>query len=242
SAFLALALKGKAISKGEAVGSWLYTVAYRAALQLRGSAGRAEPCDPQLLDRLAAPPAGDVGARELRTGVDAGVRRPREKYRAAFILCYLEGLTNEEAAQRLGRPVGTIVSRLARARQWLRHRLAGRGLAPAVVVSLLSAKAGRASLPAHLTEEVTRAASLVAAGKAAGAVSPTVAALTHGVLRAMCKSKIVTIAFIVLAVAALGVIGTSVSLVDQNQQRSRAAWYEAQAAFAQPPNPGFSPT
>jgi RNA polymerase sigma factor (sigma-70 family) len=243
SAFLALALKGNAISKGEAVGSWLYTVAYRAALQLRGASRLPHSCDPHALDRLAAPAPGEAGARELRAALDEEVRRLPEKYRAAFVLCYLEGLTNEEAAQRLGRPVGTVVSRLARARHWLRRRLTGRGLAPAVVVSLLSARAARSTLPALLTEEVTRAAALVAAGKAAEAVSPAVAALTHGVLRAMCKSKMVTIALIVLAVAALGVIGTSISLVDQNQQRSAVAWYEAQAAFAQQPNPsGFSPT
>ena len=36
-----------------------------------------------------------------------------ERYRSAVVLCYLEGLTHEAAADRLGRPVGTVRSRLA---------------------------------------------------------------------------------------------------------------------------------
>jgi RNA polymerase sigma factor (sigma-70 family) len=237
SVFFALALKGDAISKGEAVGSWLYTVAYRAALQVRGTTKLPQTLDPRLLDRMTAPAGEQVAARELRIALDEEVRRLPEKYRATFILCYLEGLTNEEAAQRLGRPVGTVVSRLARARDWLRRRLTGRGLAPAVVVSLLSAKATRAALPTRLAEEVTRAATLVAAGKAAGAVSPTVAALTQGVLQAMCKSKLTVVALIVLSVVVLGALGTSFSLVQESERR--AAWQEASVAYARqfPPTP-----
>lgn len=39
------------------------------------------------------------------------------------MLCYLEGLTNEEAARRLGCPKGTVQSRLSRGRDRLRERL-----------------------------------------------------------------------------------------------------------------------
>ena len=43
----------------------------------------------------------------------------RERYRAAIVLCYLEGHTCEAAARRLGWPVGTVKSRLARGRKRL---------------------------------------------------------------------------------------------------------------------------
>ena len=49
---------------------------------------------------------------------------------AAVILCLLEGLTPEQAAEHLGWPVGTVHSRLARGRERLRGRLSRRGLAP----------------------------------------------------------------------------------------------------------------
>ena len=39
------------------------------------------------------------------------------------MLCYLEGLTTEEASLRIGCPQGTILSRLSRARERLRRQL-----------------------------------------------------------------------------------------------------------------------
>ena len=56
------------------------------------------------------------------------VQRLPERYRAAVVLCYLEGLTHEEAADRLGWPVGTVKGRLSRSRDLLRSRLTRRGL------------------------------------------------------------------------------------------------------------------
>ncbi len=58
------------------------------------------------------------------------VRRLPEKYRAVVALCYWQGLTQEQAAAQLGCPLGTVRSRLARARDKLRKRLTLRGLAP----------------------------------------------------------------------------------------------------------------
>ena len=45
-----------------------------------------------------------------------------------MLLCYFEGLTHEEAATRLGCPIGTVKGRLARARDLLRKRLVRRGV------------------------------------------------------------------------------------------------------------------
>ncbi len=38
-----------------------------------------------------------------------------QRYRVVLVLCYLEGLTQQQAAERLGWPLGTVQSRLARA-------------------------------------------------------------------------------------------------------------------------------
>jgi RNA polymerase sigma factor (sigma-70 family) len=130
--FLTLACKAGSIGNQEVVSSWLYKVAYRIALRAKASATKRATHEQPLVDCLAggsiAPP-DEAAWRELGPLLDAEVRRLPEKYRAAFVLCYLEGKTNEEAARELGCPKGTILSRLSRARERLRKRLNQRGLA-----------------------------------------------------------------------------------------------------------------
>ena len=79
------------------------------------------------------------------------VRRLPEKYRAVVALCYWQGLTQEQAAAQLGCPLGTVRSRLARARGKLHTRLTRRGLAPlaglvAAALESRSAEAARLAL------------------------------------------------------------------------------------------------
>ena len=52
---------------------------------------------------------------EDRPEIHDEIARLPEKYREPVVLCYLEDLSVEVAAQRLGCPEGTILSRLARA-------------------------------------------------------------------------------------------------------------------------------
>jgi RND family efflux transporter MFP subunit len=58
------------------------------------------------------------------------IDRLPDRYRAPVVLCDLEGRTHEQVARHLGWPVGTVKTRLTRARQRLRDRLTRRGLAP----------------------------------------------------------------------------------------------------------------
>jgi RNA polymerase sigma factor (sigma-70 family) len=206
--FLVFARKAGSIGKRAAVGSWLYKVAYRVALRVRAKEARGgareEPAD----DLPARETADEVLWRDLRPVLDEEIERLPEKYRAPFVLCYLQGHTNEEAAEQLGCPKGTILSRLARGRQRLRSRLARRGLAlsAAGVATALSQNAA-ASVPAALMSSTVQAAIPFAAGKAAaGLVSAPVAALTEGVLQAMflTKLKVGTAALLALAVLGTG--------------------------------------
>ncbi|HXG13330.1 MAG TPA: sigma-70 family RNA polymerase sigma factor [Gemmataceae bacterium] len=131
--FLTLVRKAGSIGKRTALSSWLYKVAYRIALRARARQSRHAACE-QPLSSLPDAQTGneppDLAAwRELRRVLDVEVHRLPEKYRAPLVLCYLEGKTNEQAAEELGCPKGTVLSRLARARERLRGRLARRGLA-----------------------------------------------------------------------------------------------------------------
>src|SRR5262249_57920132 len=73
-----------------------------------------------------------VGGQEWRGVLDEELPRLPEKYRLPLLLCYYQGLTNEEAARRLAWPPGTVCGRLARAREMLRGRLTRRGVTPTV--------------------------------------------------------------------------------------------------------------
>jgi RNA polymerase sigma-70 factor (ECF subfamily) len=84
---------------------------------------------------------------ELRQLEDFG--RLPSRYGDAVRLCYLEGLALKDAAFRLGCPVGTVGSRLTRAKDLLRSRLIRRGLAPAAIaiVSRLETHQCRVAVP-----------------------------------------------------------------------------------------------
>jgi RNA polymerase sigma factor (sigma-70 family) len=203
--FLVLVHKAASVTARESVGSWLYGVAYRTARKARAAAIRRRAKE----KRMARPEAVDEhdAGRELRPLIDHELSRLPEKYREPIILCDLEGQTREEAARRLGCPEGTVSGRLARARVMLARRLARRGLplAGGAVAHALAVNAASACVPVSLVSSTTKAASLVAAGRAAtGGVSAAVAALTQGVLQTMCVSKIKLGLAVALAVGLLG--------------------------------------
>src|SRR5262249_7084416 len=82
----------------------------------------------------AADPQRDPDEIELRLVIDEEIRRLPERYRLPLMLCHVEGLRHDEVAHRLGCPIGTVESRLSRARQQLRARLTRRGLSPTASV------------------------------------------------------------------------------------------------------------
>ena len=62
--------------------------------------------------------------------LDQELSRLPERNRAVMVLCDLEGLTYDQAAQALGWPMGTVKSRLAEGANRLRSALIRRGVAP----------------------------------------------------------------------------------------------------------------
>jgi RNA polymerase sigma factor (sigma-70 family) len=192
--FLVLVTKAGSVAKRESVGSWLYGVAYRTALRAREAAARrrreAQAVD---LPDPAAPPAEPEDWEALY----AELERLPEKYRAALVLCDLQGSPRREAAAALGLPEGTLSSRLASGRRMLGDRLARRGFAPAA-----GALAATAAVPDALAASTSSMAALVAAGQLA-AVEASVATIAEGVLRAMVMTKV---KFALAAALAVGLV------------------------------------
>ncbi len=60
---------------------------------------------------------------DFRPILDAELGKLSPKLRDIVVLCLLEGLTAEEAAQRISCPLGTVKSRLQRGREALKGRL-----------------------------------------------------------------------------------------------------------------------
>lgn len=98
------------------------------SLSAAGSAGRSVGDDLDAGD----PPLGDSLLRhELSAALAGCLARLPEAQRAIVILSDIEGLAYSEIAAVLGLPVGTVKSRLSRARGRLRDLLRGEDLLPA---------------------------------------------------------------------------------------------------------------
>jgi RNA polymerase sigma factor (sigma-70 family) len=207
--FLVLAQRAGSVGRRGCVAGWLYRVAYRTALAARQRQARRRLHE-RPLDGLPlvgrSDPAEEAAGREVRSILDAEVNRLADCYRLPFVLCCFEGKSNAEAAHELGCAVGTIESRLTRARERLRVRLTRRGVAlsggPAAWC--LARAADAAPLSASLIASTTHAAARFTAHQAACAVAAEVAALTEGVLRAMFLTKLKVAAVAVVSVGLLG--------------------------------------
>ena len=158
-AFLALATKSDSIGRGDAVGAWLYRVAYRTALRARVRAARRAERERAAglarAERTAPDPCLGLAWRELRPRLESEIARLPSEFRTAFVLCHLEGKTNEEAARELGCPVGTVQSRLSRARARLRARLRKQGLGPEAIPFIFFIQ--RPQAPADVSSALVRA-------------------------------------------------------------------------------------
>jgi RNA polymerase sigma factor (sigma-70 family) len=188
--WLVLARRASSIRKPRALASWLHGAAFRIARKARRAAQRRDS-RPGLPQHRAVPDPGEEAAwRELGRLVEEEVNALAEKYRAAILLCYWEGLTTEEAARRLGCPQGTVKTRLGKARELLQQRLARRGvtLPAGVIVTLLAPGLADAASPPAQVAVTTRTALAFHATQGSGAPMP-IPALAEGGLRGTSPGK-----------------------------------------------------
>ncbi len=186
--FLVLARRAGTIRDRDAVGAWLMGVAFRVAGCARSAAIRRRTHERKAAVGITHAVRDDEPG-DWRSLLHQEVGRLPEKFRTPLALCYLEGLTQEEVARRLGWPIGTVRSRVARGREWLRHRLVRRGVAPTVAATAVGSAwdAAAVTVPEALVQLTIRAAAGAAMGPAAmaGAVSSTVAGLAGEGLETM---------------------------------------------------------
>jgi RNA polymerase sigma factor (sigma-70 family) len=244
--FLVLVRRRNAVRRFESIGGWLYGVACRVAARARVDAARRRAAERRwvglrIVDGADGPADPEVAHAENGPIVQQEVRRLPRKYRAAVVLCYWEGLTQEQAAGKLGCPLGTVRSRLARARALLRRRLTRRGLAPlaAVVAAGLGSASASASatasasiprpcvVPQHLIDSTVRAAARLSGGQAPlQAASAAVASLVD---RFLWSTSMIKISGALLGLVFLGLAGAGAGLVAQFAGQARSVRGDSQA-------------
>jgi len=116
---LVRALRSQHLFNGGELRSWLYTILTNLNRNRLRSLARRPPLAP-IGDNDAPDAAGpEAGGRDIERALAGLV----EEQRAALLLVVLEGLSYREVAEIQGVPIGTVMSRVARARMQLKAYL-----------------------------------------------------------------------------------------------------------------------
>ncbi len=193
--FLVLANRARSIRRKDSVASWLFGVAQRVAARARSRTARRRSIDQKAAERVSEcflAPDHDSDQDVVHEELD----RLPERLRAPLVLCYLEGLTYDAAAQHLDLSEGALRGRLSKARDRLRSRLTRRGVA--VPAGLLAAGAS-SQTQAAVPEELLRSTIQIAQGLNVG---NTATLLARGVLNAMLLKQLKIAAGLLLIGAA----------------------------------------
>ena len=124
--YVRLLTKGSQLRDVARVKTWLFTTLYRVFAGWRRQANRFQHLEivsvEDELPAITPEIAGELdGEAVMETALELA-----EHFRAPLVLYYLQSLTYREIAQVLDIPVGTVMSRLSRGKDILRHRIASR--------------------------------------------------------------------------------------------------------------------
>jgi RNA polymerase sigma factor (sigma-70 family) len=126
--FLILARKAGAVAWRSSAAGWLYAVARKVAGNARVAARRRARREVVAAAPDLVQPVDRMTGRELLTAIEEELDRLSPRYRDPLVLCFLQGLTRDEAAAQLGMPVATLHTRIDRGRARLAAALARRGV------------------------------------------------------------------------------------------------------------------
>jgi RNA polymerase sigma-70 factor (ECF subfamily) len=117
--------------RGTDLRAWLFTVMHNVHVNKVRSARATDPLEddmPELAQRAAQ------GDALLVRDLDRAIARLPAEQRAVLLLVTLEEMSYEQVARTLGIPIGTVMSRLSRAREKLRAMMLGQAAAKLKVV------------------------------------------------------------------------------------------------------------
>ena len=109
---LVRALRSEHLFQGEEVRSWLYTILTNLNRNRLRALARRPVLMPLGDERCRRRPGAHTGTRDI----ERALASLGEEQRSALLLVTLEGLSYREIAEVQGVPIGTVMSRLARAR------------------------------------------------------------------------------------------------------------------------------
>ena len=221
--FLVLARKAGSLTQPELLGPWLYGVASRTARKAKIEMARRNSHERHAVRVQEVEPDDECERQDLRAVLDEEIQRLPERYRVPVVLCYLQGQTNAQAAERLGRSRGTVATLLGRAREKLRRRLAQRGIGLSIGAALaaMAEPVNSGVVSMALEQSIGKAAVLLAAGQmqAAGALAAQAVALAKGVCKGMLMEKL-KIPVVILMVTALAGTGAGIGVYRAGAQEA----------------------
>jgi RNA polymerase sigma factor (sigma-70 family) len=246
--FLVLVRDARRLRVCDSLAPWLYEVARRVSLFARSARLRRRRHEQAAAMMASAGQTAGLGDQseveqhEFALAIQAEVARLPDRFRSCVILCDLEGLSYAQAARQLGVPVGTVQSRLARARKRLRQSLARRGLGPQHasrdgVSSFAILRAGT-KLPARMLERTPRLCLHLAAhhSSTSASIPASIASLVKGESRIMLPSPIK-----LGAVAALFLVSCGLAVYSQTGKLNQFEPAQVKPSAQTPANRGFDP-
>jgi RNA polymerase sigma factor (sigma-70 family) len=147
--FLTLAQNARRV-RTQAVGGWLVVVAHRISCRLLSATRRRVEVESRHEPTPVETP--DLSWRESCAILHSELDALPPRYRHPLVLCYLQGLSRDEAARQLGWPPGVLKGRLERGRSRLRARLAKRGLTLSAGLLAAIATPDALAVPARLVQ------------------------------------------------------------------------------------------
>jgi RNA polymerase sigma factor (sigma-70 family) len=176
----------------DSLAGWLHETARRITLKTRTTTIRRQVHEKRQSRQSPRLLLDEITGRELQNALDEELAHLPARVRVPLVLCYLEGLTRDEAARHLGCPLSTLKLRVQQGRDLLQKRLQKRGLAlsAALATATLITNSSRAAVPAIVVHATREAALQLASQPLTGAViSANALSLARRVLKTLLLSK-----------------------------------------------------